>query len=215
MSELTSKRGFPHSLLILLLAIGLTGLFLLFPPSRDEVPEAQLPWNSHFDEYGRLNALGLILGVSTPDEARALFGADLEVKLFSKKDESEKTAEVFFPSVDIGTIRGGIALNLALDAERLNAIYDRGVQTTVTQVGHRQVTPTSDDILALLHEPISLITLVPRKNLTERAIEMRFGQPERIEKQSDGLDHWFYPKKGLEILFDPNGPEALQYHPIP
>lgn len=208
------KKQIPVSLLVLLIGVIITAILMMIPPNREEIPENQLPWNSAFDEHGSLHALGLTLNQSTPNDARILFGADLEIKLFSKKDESEKTAEVYFPSISIGTIRGAIALNLKVDDNQLNTMYTRGVQTTVTQVGNRQVTPNSDDTFALLTKPIALITLVPRKNLTERTLEMRFGKPDRKEKQSDGLNHWFYKSKGLEILLDPKGPDALQYHPI-
>lgn len=208
-----AKKGIPVSLMILGLAIVLTATFILIPPQRDEVQDKLLPWNSHFNAENRLETLGLTINRSTANDAKAIFGDDAEVKLFSHKDESDKTAEVYFPSIHIGTIRGAIALTLDVTAERLEEIYSQGIQTTVTQTGNRQVTPNTENIEFLLQQPIKQVTLLPKKHLTERAVKMRFGEPQRIEKQSDGLDHWFYPEKGLELIIDPEGPEALQYYP--
>lgn len=202
----------PMWLWVLLLATFMTLVFIAFPPERENVDETRLPWNSQFDTQGNLHALGLVLNKDTPTSAKVYFGEDIEVKLFSKKDETNKTAEVYFPSIHIGTIRGGLALSVAIDEAELNTMYDRGTQTTVTKVGNRQVSPLPSDIEALLSKPIKHITLVPKKNLPSRALEMRFGKPARIEKQSDGLEHWFYPEKGLEVLLDAEGPDALQYH---
>ncbi|QBZ82130.1 lytic murein transglycosylase [Hydrogenovibrio crunogenus] len=208
-----AKKSFPTSLVVLALAIGLTIIFILIPPHREEVKDQLLPWNSHFNTHNQLEALGLIVNQSTPNDAKTIFGDDVEVKLFSHKDESSKTAEVYFPSVHIGTIRGAIALSLDVNTDKLEEIYSQGIQTTVTQTGNRQVTPNTENIEFLLQRPIKQVTLLPKKHLTERAVKMRFGAPQRIEKQSDGLDHWFYPEKGLELIMDPEGPEALQYYP--
>lgn len=210
---MAKKKSFPASLAVLIAAILLTGILVLFPPNREEVNPQLLPWNSHYDEQNQLHALGLILNNSTVHDAIALFGDDYEVKLFSKKDESGKTAEVYFPTANIGTIRGGIALSVDVPQNELDTIYQNGVQTTVTKLGNRQVTPTTADGENLLRYPVRHATLVPKKNLTERALKMRFGEPSRSERQSDGVDHWFYPEKGLEILFNPEGPEGLQYYP--
>ncbi|MDG4813272.1 hypothetical protein P8629_09665 [Hydrogenovibrio sp. 3SP14C1] len=214
MSSTHSKnKGFPTFLIVLGLGIFLTAMFILIPSEREEIPAKFLPWSSHFNANNQLETLGLTINQSTPNDAKAIFGDDVEVKLFSHKDETEKTAEVYFPSIRIGTIRGAIALTLDVDPDTLNKIYDEGIQTTVTQTGNRQVTPNTENINRLLQKPIKQITLLPKKHLTARAIRMRFGEPQRIENQSDGLDHWFYPEKGLELIMDPEGPEALQYYP--
>lgn len=210
---MAKKKSFPASLAVLIGGIALMGILVLFPPGREEVNPELLPWNSYYDEQNQLHALGLVLENSTVQDAIAIFGNDYEVKLFSKKDESGKTAEVYFPTANIGTIRGGIALSVNVPPSELETIYENGVQTTVTKLGNRQVTPAAADGEKLLQHTIRHATLVPKKDLTERAIKMRFGEPSRSERQSDGVDHWFYPEKGLEILFNPEGPEGLQYYP--
>jgi len=199
---------------VLLGASLITVLFSAFPPQRDQTPPELLPWNAGYNAQGQLEALGLTVGQDTPQQAIDLYGHDFEVKLFSKKDEDNKTAEVFFPSIHISSIHGAIALRLNVPQAQLNRFYSEGVQTTVTKLGNREVTPHNEAIETLKQAPIQSVTLVPRKSLTERAIKMRFGEPERTEIQSDGVPHWFYPEKGLEIILNNEGPDALQYYPF-
>jgi hypothetical protein len=171
----------------------------------------QLPWNAHYDESGQLHALGLTLNKSSVADAMQIYGKDVEIKIFSKKDGSDKSLEAFFPVIYIGSIKAGLALRLQADIETLNSYYNKGKKTVPTRTGDREVELYYADAAKLLNHPIISATLVPRKNLTDRAIAMRFGEPDRKETQSDGLDHWFYNKLGLELIIDAEGPEALQY----
>ncbi|KUJ71229.1 hypothetical protein [Thiomicrospira sp. WB1] len=205
-------RKLPTWAWVLIGASVITVLFSAFPPQQDQTPPELLPWNASYNAQGQLEALGLTVGQDTPQQAIDLYGHDFEVKLFSKKDEDNKTAEVFFPSIHISSIHGAIALRLKVPQEQLNHFYSEGVQTTVTKLGNREVTPHNEAIEILKQSPIQSVTLVPRKSLTERAIKMRFGEPERTEVQSDGVPHWFYPDKGLEIILNNEGPDALQYY---
>jgi hypothetical protein len=199
---------------VLIGATTVTLLFVAFPPERTQTPSQLLPWNAAYNEQGQLQALGLTVGQDTTQQAIDLYGHDYEVRLFSKKDEDNKTAEVFFPSIHISSIHGAIALRLKVPQDELNRFYSEGIQTTVTKLGNREVTPHNEAIEALKQAPIQSVTLVPRKSLTERAIKMRFGEPERTQVQSDGVPHWFYPEKGLEIILNTEGPDALQYYPF-
>ncbi|PLA75289.1 hypothetical protein CYQ88_01605 [Hydrogenovibrio sp. SC-1] len=209
----STKKGTSPFFIALFIAVGLTAILMFMPPSPIDLPETALPWKSQYNAQNQLEALGLTINKSTALDAKAYFGNDIEVKIFSQKDESQKSAEIYFGNVTFSNIRGTVALGIAVDPEKLEQIYDRGIKTTVTALGNREVTPQTADANELMNQPIRLITLIPKKQLTERAIKMRFGDPQRIETQSDGLDHWFYPEKGLEILLDHEGPEALQYSP--
>lgn len=209
-----SKSILPTSLWVLLAAIGLTAILLLFAPEDQQVDEQLLPWNSHYTADHQLTALGLVLGKSTVEDAKHLYGSDVEIKIFSKKDESDKSAEVYFPTIRISSISASLTLNLQVPAEVLNQMYSRGVKTSVTPTGSRQVTPVSSDQQKLMTYPIKYLTLVPKKDLTERGIKMRFGEPDRIDPNPDGLNRWVYLDKGLELIFNPEGPEALQYYRV-
>lgn len=207
-----TKKGLPVFWLSLIGSIVIFILLLLFTaPERDPISPEQLPWNAHYDQQGKLHAMGLVIGESTLEDAMTLYGKDVEVKIFSKKDESDKSLEAFFPVMYIGSIKAGLALRLDASAEAIEAAYSNGKKTSLTTTGEREVELYTADAQAFFNTPILSATLVPRKNLTDRAIAMRFGEPDIKEKQSDGLDHWFYKAKGLELIIDTEGPEALQF----
>lgn len=211
-SLLTSLKNMSPFLMVMLLGIVLFILMLWMSPERAATPEEQLPWNAVALENGQVKVIGLTTLETTALEAQRFYKDDITVKIFSQKDESDKSAEVFFPSIHIGTIHASMVLKLQVAPEKLQAIYDRGVKTSINESGNREVTPSQEDDLFLKNQPFTLLTLIPRKSLSEEAIKKRFGEPQRIVKESDGLDHWFFPKKGLELIFDPKGPEALQYY---
>lgn len=208
------KPVLPVSLWVLLGAIVLTALLLLLAPSEKEIDQNLLPWNSHYTSDNHLKALGLTIGVSTVSDAEKLFGKDVEIQIFSKKDESNKTAEVFFPYMSVAAITGSLTLSLEVPDSVLNAMYSRGVKTTVNSLGNRQVTPEKADGDALLGYPIKNLTLAPKKKLTQRGIKLRFGEPTRVTKNADGSTRWIYKNKGVEVIFNPEGPDALQYYRV-
>ncbi len=207
-----AKKGFPMFWASLIGSVALFVILLLWTtPEGEPVNPKQLPWNAHYDEQGKLHAIGLVIGESSLKDAMDLYGKDVEVKIFSKKDESGKSLEAFFPVMYIGSIKAGLALRLNADAALIETAYSNGKKISLTTTGEREVELYTSDAKSFFGTPILSATLVPRKNLTDRAIAMRFGEPDRKEQQSDGLDHWFYNKLGLELIIDPEGPEALQY----
>lgn len=207
----SKKRSIPPFLIVLLGSFALLTLFIWMQPQREPLDKAQLPWNARFDDQGRLHTLGVVLQQTTLREAMTIYGKDVEIRLFTNHDGSNKTAEAYFPAIYIGSIKAAIAVRLQVPAEELEVVYNRGAKISPTGSGAKEIKLASDDNLAFLDKPIVSATLIPRNNLTERGIALRFGEPERKEKQSDGLDHWFFPKLGLEMIIDPEGPEALQY----
>lgn len=199
--------------IILFGSLALLWLFIQLSPHRESIEDTQLPWNAYYDDQGQLHALGLSLGESTLQEAMNLYGKDVEIRLFTDGDGNNKTAEAYLPVIYIGSIKGAIAMRLNVSQQELETVYRRGAKIKPTQSGAREIKLSSEDNLAFLNKVISSATLIPRKDLNERAIDIRFGQPDRKEKQSDGLDHWFYDQMGLEMIIDREGPEALQYSP--
>lgn len=190
-------------------------LILLFQPERDAIDNTHLPWNAQFDKSGKLHALGLTINESTLANAMTLYGKDVEVKIFSDIDESHKSLEAYFPVMYIGSIKAALAVRLEVSQAELDAAYEMGKKITTTTSGTREIELYSSEVEKLLSKKITSLTLVPRNHLTERAISMRFGEPDHKEIQSDNLPHWFFDKLGLEMIIDQEGPEALQYAATP
>ena len=205
------KKSLPMFWIVLLGSILGFLLILIFQPEREAIDSKHLPWNATFDEAGKLHALGLTIHESTLADAMVLYGKDVEVKMFSQIDESNKSLEAYFPVMYIGSIKAALAVKLEVTQAELNAAYEMGKKITTNTSGTREIELYSSEVEKFLPKKITSLTLVPRNHLTERAISMRFGEPNRKEIQSDTLPHWFFDNLGLEMIIDQEGPEALQY----
>lgn len=199
--------SFIGSIIILVL------LFLFTKPDREPLDPKKLPWNAYFDESGTLHALGIEIGSTKLVEAMNMYNKDVEIRLFTDGDGSNKTAEAYFPTIYVSSIKAALAVTLEVSDEELQVVYDRGAKISPTTSGAKEVKLSTDDNLAFLQKRIASITLIPRKNLSDRAIEMRFGKPDRRLTKEDGLERLYYDKLGLEMIVDPDGHEALQYTP--
>lgn len=186
-------------------------LLLVFQPNREAIDDQTLPWKAKFNAQGHLETMGLTIGKSTVNDAIALYGKDVEIKLFSDLDESNKSVEAYFPVMYIGSIKAALALGIDASEAQMQQAFNNGKKIVMSSTGGREVELYNADKLTFMDLPITSATLLPRKHLTERAIAMRFGEPDHKEIQSDGLQHWFFNALGLELIIDPEGPEALQY----
>ncbi len=209
--QIDKKKSLPMFWLVLGGSILGLLVILLFQPDRQAIDRSHLPWNAQFDESGKLHALGLTIHESSLADAMALYGKDVEIKIFSDKDESNKSLEAYFPVMYIGSIKAALAVKLEITQQELNAAYAMGKTITTNASGTREVELYNSEIEKLLSKSITSLTLVPRNHLTDRAISKRFGEPDHKEIQSDHLPHWFFDKLGLEMIIDQEGPEALQY----
>jgi hypothetical protein len=212
MSKIVKKSSKTTVWWVLLAAVVLTFLLMLIPKESVKVDPNILPWNSYFNENNELVALGITLNKSTTNDALKLFGNDYEVLVFSKKDESGKVVEIYFPTMTLERLRGVVTLVLDVPDKELSAMYERGTTTTINQAGNRQVTLQSEDSESLMDNKIKYLTFVPKNSLSEEVLKGRFGEPAQIKSAEDGLMRWLYPQKGLEIIVNPKGAEVLQYH---
>lgn len=210
-SDNIKVAGIPPFVIVLVGSFLLLGLFIMMQPERERLDESVLPWNAHFDEQGQLHTLGITLKQTTLKEAMEIYGKDVEIRMFTDKDGGNKKAEAYFPTMYIGSIKAAAAVNLQVSAEELEAVYKRGAKISPITSGGREVKLSTEDNLDFLNKKIESITLIPRKNLDPRAIKMRFGEPDKKTLDDDGLERLFFNKIGLEMILDPEGPEALQY----
>lgn len=195
---------------VIIIAIGLFIGLMTLAPKEDTFNTAHLPWNASYDDQARLNALGIVLNHSTLKELIDLYGRDIEVKLFEMPD-GERSAEAYIHSAYIGSIHGSLVIKLAMSEDELNRYYDRGARTTISKQGAREVQLNNEDTLALFNYPINEITLVPRRRLTEQAIEKRFGQPDRVNKTEEGMTSLYFDDKGLELILIEKGNDILRF----
>ncbi len=186
-------------------------LMFLINPRHPEIASGDLPWNSVINEQGNVEVIGLETNSTTVIQAKWMFRDDVSVKIFHDSVKGIKFAEAFFPSIHIGTIHAAMVLRINISAEELERMFNRGVKTTINKLGLREVIPNSEDNFFLKNQTFSFITLLPRKNLTTESIKERFGDPEKIVVDNDGLSHWIFPEKGLKLIQSNEGREGLIY----
>ncbi len=209
--KIVKKRKLPIFWVVLISSVMILILLISIQPEREAVNPKLLPWNSYYDDSGQLHALGLTLNQSSLKDAMDLYGKDVEVKIFSDANKENKSIEAYFPVMYIGSIKAALALKIDLTPEELEQAYNEGKSISRTPTGNQEIELYSSTIVKYFDHPLTSITLLPRKHLTTEAILKRFGEPDHKEVQSDQLPHWFFYKKGLEIILDNDGPEALQY----
>lgn len=198
------------TLALALIGSGVT-IFFISPPATQQQANA-LPWEAKVDEQGRLQVLGLTLNHSTPLDAMALYGKEVQSRLFTNAANQPISLEVFFEDMYIGyTLRGRLLLTLTADQTQLNDLYQRGGRVKVLDTGGREVTLNTDDSTRVLNYPIRVLTFIPYPRLDEQAIESRFGKPAQDTTGEDGIRRWHYPDRQLIILFDDSGRKVLQF----
>lgn len=198
---------------VILVGFVLSFMLMLVPKPELQVNVDVFPWKSHFNEQNKLVALGVVINENTANDAIKIFGEDYEILAFSKKDESQKVVEIYFPTMMLSRVRGVATLVMDVPEKLLKEAYARGVKTTVNTSGNRQVTLLAADANLMLDYKIKYITYVPKVSLTEEMIRSRFGEPAKIKPDEGDVTRWLYPNKGLEIIVNPNGAEVLQFNP--
>ncbi len=185
--------------------------YLVAPPSNNQTTDA-LPWNAHMDEANNLSVLGLTLGKSTTRDAMALYGKEIEIKLFTDKENQPVSIESFFEDMYIGySLRGRLILTLATNADQLQNVFLRGGRVKSSESGAHEITISGADIGNVLDLPIRALTYIPYPKLDEATLTQRFGVPEEDTIGADGLKRWHYPDKQLTIIFDDSGRKTLEF----
>lgn len=172
-----------------------------------------LPWHATQTKNGQIKALGLTTNTSTLRDAIALYGNQMQLKIFTDQHLVPETLEAYFETIYLGGLKGALILTLATDRASLQPLVDRAAAVTALKSGGKELLLNHADKLPQLNQTIKIITFVPRSDLDEAVLQHRFGQPQHQTTDDTGVQHWFYPQQGIEVLLNPNGQELFQYYP--
>lgn len=202
-----------HKLIISLAVIA--ALTFLFWPSPERGPKQTgkelLPWESQLNENGHISVMGVEIGDTTLKQARKLLGGRAEVALFQDKGNGQLSAEAFFSEVTSGGLSGRIIVGLAVPGDRLYLMAERADKRKPMETGNIKLQPHWQDRDELADSVIKSVTYIPYIDLDDEVIRSRFGEPKRTLETQQGILHYLYPQKGLDVLLDPNGKEVIQY----
>ena len=183
---------------------------LLLPGGKPPETNPKLPWSIDTDTSGSSTVFDLTLGQSTLADARRVFGADGKTNIFLSPAK-DISLEAYFDRLYISGIKADVVLSLFLDSEVLKAILDRGIRISELGDGSKKITLAPDDQATAASAIIERITYLPAAKLDAGLIKNRFGTPDSIIKENSGIEHWLYPKMGLDIALNPEGKEVFQY----
>lgn len=170
------------------------------------------PWQIEILPDGSSKVMQINLGKTTLGEAAKKFNQSPEFTMFAKDGELP-VIEAYFNTLRISSLNAKMVLGFDLSEAELKGIYNRGVRISTMGSGTRKVTIHSDDIKYLRKAVISSMTYIPATNLDADIIQKRFGKPAQRIIEAEGVEHWLYPQKGLDLVLNRDAKEVLQYVP--
>jgi len=198
---------------VVALAIVSIFLLLLAPDNAVHTPDT-LPWNITHPTPDTTRIFGITLGKTTLDQTAEVFKgqAEVEISLF-KPTDGKLGVEAFVEEVNFNGLKAKIVMNIAVPAEELQGMYQRGLRINSTPSGKR-ITLTYDDLARVRSLPITSLTYLPNLSLEEAVITKRFGEPaQRVRENKTGTIHWLYPQNGLDVVLGGKEKPLLQYLP--
>lgn len=174
------------------------------------LPAEGLPWQIEILPNGGSKVFGLTLAQSNLGEARARFGADMEIAVIAAPGESG-TLEAYSGNVSAAMVTGKIILLADLDSETVRRLRQRAIRADYMEGTTKKFILHPDDLALAWRAPIAGITFIPAVSLDEQTALARFGVPNERIRVNDRAEHLLYPEKGLDLMLDSKGKEVLQY----
>jgi hypothetical protein len=197
---------------VALVAVSISVL-LMAPDNSINTPDT-LPWKISHPTPDTTRIFGITLGQTTLDETNEIFKGQAEIQISLFKPTGGKLGvEAFTEEVNFNGLKAKIVMNIAVPAEELTGMFNRGLRINSTPSGKR-VTLTYDDLTRVRKAPIGGLTYLPNVSLDEAIIAKRFGEPaQRVRENKSGVIHWLYPQHGLDIVLGGNEKPLMQYLP--
>lgn len=185
---------------------------ILLPGGRTVEEHPKLPWMIEVDEFGHNKVFGLTIGKSTLHDAEISFSEQGKLSLF-RSPEGKIDIEAYFDRIFLSGLKANIVLRMHVDQDLANAMFERGLRISQMGSGSKKVELTEEDRELLAKTPFELLTYLPGADLEPELIAKHFGEPQEKMTESDTIEHWLYPEKGLDIAVSSNTKEVFQYLP--
>lgn len=180
--------------------------------NQSDTPETLtgLPWQIEILPDGSTQVFGLHIGVSRLSDAYKTLGNDMELAIVAASDELGDL-EMYYGHYKAGLLSGKLVLQTDASEQNLERWRERAVKFEYMASGlAKKYSLAEDDVSQVLDEVITGLTFIPAVNLDEAVILARFGEPDnRIVL--DGVTHFLYSAKGLDIALHENSKEVMQY----
>jgi hypothetical protein len=170
------------------------------------------PWEADITADGSQRALGLRLPGATLGDAQALWANGLQVVLrVSAPDDVRLEATV--ENARPGGVVGRLVLQVQARPEQLQRWRARPAREDAVNARVRLLTLQPDDRGEALNAPLRMVGFIPQGQLDEAVVRSRFGEPQRVVRESATVQHWLYPARGLAVMLDTEGRDLLRFVP--
>ena len=176
----------------------------------NKVAVTGLPWQIEVLPNGSSKVFGIILGQTTLGEAAAQLGDDMELAIMVARGEAG-SLEMYYGQYRAGLLSAKLVLATDMDADSINSMRENAVEKDVLETGARKYRLSSDDHAKAFKAVIQTIACVPAVNLDHDIIIKRFGEADEVIQKNNGVTHYLYPARGLDVILNEDGKEVLQY----
>lgn len=197
--------------LVIIVAAAL-GYFALKPNTGDDtvVKSYSLPWHIDTHDDGTSTVFGVSLERTTVNELLQINGEDHELAIIS--DSQDRSGlEIYFSHFSIGPLQGKLIAQVNASQQQLEAMQAKASVASYTSTGSRKFLLNDSDLDTIQNWTIGSLSYLPSASLDEDVILERFGSPTERISQEEGIVHFLYPEKGLDIALNAEGKELLQY----
>ena len=192
-----------------LLAVVLA-VYPFFDQSENSETLTGLPWQIEILHDGSTEVFGLHIGSSRLSDAIEILGSDMDLAIIAATGESGNL-EMYYGHYKAGLLSGKLILQTHASEQDIKRWSDNSPRFEYMATGlAKKHILLDDDLPQVLDEIIISLTFIPAVNLDEEVILARFGEPdERI--YLEGVTHYLYPAKGLDIALHAGSKEVLQF----
>ena len=179
-------------------------------PSEQKETLTGLPWQIEIMPDGSTQVFGLHIGTSRLSDAQRILGDDMEVAIVASYEELG-SLEMYYGHYRAGLLYGKLVLQTKASETDIKQWRENAVKSVYMASGlAKKYILDEADLPQAFDAVIVGITFAPVVNLDEEVISARFGEAdERI--QAEGVTHFLYPEKGLDIALHEKFKEVLQY----
>lgn len=180
------------------------------PEFRQELANADLPWNIKLYEDGSSEVFGLRLEHSNLQDAINRFHEPEDVAIYLGKQQN--SLEAYFGTINIGPLEAKLVVTLATTPADIETMLKNAQGRDTSNSEDTKVKLAHQDKQAALKKQITGITFIPKySGLESDFFKKRFGEPASSIQLDEESEQYFYPEKGLSITIDAKGKDILQY----
>ncbi|MGH1370934.1 MAG: hypothetical protein ACRBBW_02780 [Cellvibrionaceae bacterium] len=201
----------PSKIITLTVIIAALVSYFALKPSGVESPTTYaLPWQIQLHDDGTSTVFGITLERTTVKELLESKGEDHELAIISDSND-QSGLEIYFSHFSIGPLQGKLIARVDANQQQLEAMQSSASVASYTSSGSRKFLLSESDLETIQNWTIGSLSYLPSASLDEDIILERFGSPEERISQEEGIEHFLYPDKGLDIALNSEGKELLQY----